>query len=128
MNKKWLASLVAITLILAGIFVIFINKPNEDDFVQWLSKNYEVDCLDVQCDTLKLNKEGGEISAGSTYWNSDGYYDSSTSFLNMGVQTKRLYRNRDNPNQFFSIEAEGFWGDFREIEFLQNGVHVSRRD
>ncbi|MEL3974427.1 hypothetical protein AAEO50_19230 [Rossellomorea oryzaecorticis] len=128
MSKKWLAALSAIALILVGSVVIFINKPDEADFVRWLTDTYEVDCMDDQCYTLKLSSEGGEASASSTYWNADGYYDSSTGFLNMGMQTKRLYRNRDNPDQFFSIEAEGFWGSFKEIKFVRNGVQVSRRD
>jgi hypothetical protein len=125
MNKKWLTALSLSALLVACLTVIYINKPNEEDYVQWLSENYEVDCLDEMCYTVQLSGKG---STGGIFWNADGYYDSSTGFLNMGMQTKRLYRNRDNPNQFFSIEAKGFLGTIKEIEFQQNDVHVSRKE
>ncbi|MGR3764065.1 hypothetical protein [Rossellomorea sp. NS-SX7] len=122
MNKKWLAVLCSLVVLAAGAAAMLINKPNEDDFVQWFSDNYEVDCLDDQCYTLQV------ASTDNVYWNAEGYYDSSTGFLNMGMQIKRLYRHKEDPNQLFSIEAEGFWGNFKEIDFQPNDVEVSRRE
>jgi hypothetical protein len=126
LNKKWLAKIGLIGIVLFGVIAIFINKPNEDHFVQWLTENYDVNCKDVHCYELVLNTDSNETSEGITFVYADGYYDTSTGFLNLSTQTKRLYRNIEDPNQFFSIEVRGFFGDFKEIGFQQNKVSVSK--
>jgi hypothetical protein len=55
LNKKFLAKIGLIGIVLFGVIAIFINKPNEDHFVQWLTENYDVNCKDVDCYELVLN-------------------------------------------------------------------------
>lgn len=123
MNKKSLVTSCLIGFVFLAVITTFITKPNEEDFVQWLIENYNVKCKDVDCYELT---ESSETSKGNTFWYSDGNYDTSTGFLNMGMQTKRIYRNIENPNQSFSIEVKGFFGEFKEIEFHQNKVNIKK--
>jgi hypothetical protein len=79
LNKKWLAKIGLIGIVLFGVIAIFINKLNEGHFVQWLTKNYDVNCKDVDCYELVLNTSH-ETSEGITFVYADGYYDTSTVF------------------------------------------------
>ncbi|WP_282142578.1 hypothetical protein [Cytobacillus oceanisediminis] len=118
MKKKRYILFVMAGILLVVVTGIFMSKPNEKDFVQWFEKEFDVNCLDTDFDCSSL-----EIG-GKTYNHTDGYYDSSTGFWAMGMQIKRLYRNANDPNEFFSTEAKGFLGDFKETEFIQNKVDI----
>jgi hypothetical protein len=107
------------------LFLIFmLNKPDEREFSQWLKENYDIRCHDADCYVIELKTEDGDPSERTKLWSSDGYYDTSTGFLNTGMQIKRVYRNPENPKQFFSIEAKGFFGEFEVLEFRQNNVSI----
>lgn len=103
--------------------LIYLNKPNERDFVNWFKESYNIHCEDADCYVVTINNTS-EALKDFRFWSADGYYDHSTGFLSMGMQTKRLYRNVNDSNQFFSIEVKGFWGDFEVIEIKQNKVNI----
>ncbi|MCA1054354.1 hypothetical protein LCM10_05095 [Rossellomorea aquimaris] len=113
MKKKWLFALSAAAVVVMGITFIHMQKPHESDLVKWLSDHEGIVCLDEGCEMIEIGEEFDETSG--TYWHSDGYYDSSTGPLNAGMEIKRIYRNTEDPDAFFSVEASGFLGEFKEV-------------
>jgi hypothetical protein len=93
------------------------------DFVACFQEEYDIQCEDENCYVLyHLDKD--DDSRHNTFWRAEGYYDNSTGFLGLGMETKRLYRNADDVNRFFSIEVKrSFLGDFEVIDTRQNKVN-----
>lgn len=126
MSKKGFISLsLSLGFICLVIILIFINKPNEEDFAKWFEEHFNVQCEDVKCYTLKLNNSGDSVENRFSY--TDGYFDNSTGFLALGMQTKRLYRSIHDRNLFFSIEVKGFFGNFEVIDFSPKKVDITKK-
>lgn len=121
MKKKYI-SFGLLGLLCIMILTIYMNKPNEDEFVKWFQEKYDVQCEDADCYVIEM--ENNETLKDNKFWHAEGYYDTSTGFLAMGMQTKRVYRNVDDPNQFFTIEVKGFVGNFEVLDIRQNKVNI----
>ncbi|MFY3791286.1 hypothetical protein ACOQFO_06255 [Ureibacillus sp. MALMAid1270] len=126
MSKKGFISLGLLGFICIIIILIFINKPNEDDFAKWFEDHFNVQCEDDKCYTLKLSDNSGD-SVKNRFSFTDGYYDNAEGFLGLGMQTKRLYRSINDRNLFFSIEVKGFFGNFEVIDFSPNKVDITMK-
>ena len=124
MSKKGFILLGLFGFTCLVIILIFINKPNEEDFAKWFEDHFNVQCEDVKCYTINL-RDNSEDSVDNRFSFTDGYYDNSTGLLGMGMQTKRLYRSINDPNLFFSIEVKGFFGNFEVIDFSPNKVDIT---
>jgi len=123
LNKKRYFLLGLLGFLCIMVIAIYVIKPNESEFVKWFQEKYDVQCEDADCYVIKI-ENNSEASKGDKFWNAEGYYDTSTGFLAMGMQTKRLYKNVNDPNQFFSIEVKGFLGNFEVIQTRQNKVNI----
>ncbi|MFD1040409.1 hypothetical protein ACFQ3N_18695 [Virgibacillus byunsanensis] len=103
-------------LLIVGIVGVCIflssNTPDERDFVQWFEENYDITCHDNDCSVIDKKLEDDGESKETRLVRSEGYYSPGTFTMKM----KRLYRGEEDQGDIFSIEVEGFNGNFEVIE------------
>ncbi|NBI31168.1 hypothetical protein ERL59_19735 [Chengkuizengella sp. YPA3-1-1] len=91
---------------------ILINKPDEQDFVNWFENEYDITCFDTECAKIEMELNDKGESKTTILGRAESNY--SPGLFNLKLQ--RLYRGLDNKGDMFSIEVIGFFGNFKVIE------------
>lgn len=104
--KKKVGLLLVFVGVVAIVSALYIasKKPDEVDFAKWMKKNYQIQCLDYNCETFQVDtKESKEpILMQSVH----GGYSPGTFVMNI----EKTYRNLSDSSYILDIKAEGYLG------------------
>ncbi len=106
MNIRW-TFLFLFTVIIAFSIVTILNKPTEEEYVDWLQEEYNVDCNE-DCSIIESRKIEGNITKRINVAIEPPSY--STGLFTSSIRGH--YKNLDDPEHIEKMNVLGFNGRF----------------
>ncbi|QSS98793.1 hypothetical protein IMZ31_11820 [Pontibacillus sp. ALD_SL1] len=106
------ASFTVYIVVMVSILLI-IMKPDITDYALWLKNHYNVQCLDVTCDSfeVEVENENGRDKQITMVTAKESY--TSGVFT---MQKDVAYRNLEDPSYHLDLKVRGFFDEFSIIE------------
>lgn len=112
MKKKiWMViSVVALLLILSTILIL--TKPNESDYARWMESNYNVQCLDFNCNAfdIRFSEDGTEKVVTMT--SAHGGYSPGIFVM----RKEMVYRNLEDSSYILDLKVKGWFGKISIVD------------
>jgi|SRR5690625_220083 len=106
MRKKVVILLLSVVVaIFIFALVVAAKKPHIDDLFIWMTKTYDIECLDLGCRTFRVFDEDKQSVLMETVKENH----SSSTFK---IEVEREYRNAEDESYYLDLKVEGFLNDF----------------
>ncbi|KGP91988.1 hypothetical protein N780_15555 [Pontibacillus chungwhensis BH030062] len=107
-----IAASFTVHIVLMVSILLIIMKPDNTDYALWLKNHYDVQCLDVTCDSFEVEaeNENGKDKQITMITAKESYTS--------GVFTMRkdvAYRNLEDPTYHLDLKVRGFFNEFSII-------------
>lgn len=106
MKKKiWVVTSVGVLLLIVSTILI-LSKSNESDYAKWMESDYNVQCLDFNCNTfdIRVIEENEEQVVRMT--SARGSYSPGIFVM----RKEMVYRNLEDASYVLDLKVKGLFG------------------